>query len=807
LFNQLKTNCAANGVRLWIAIGGWGLSGNFPGVAANATRRATLASQCLNLCTTHGLAGIDIDWEFPALSDKTNFTAMLAAIKAQLGTTYKLSAALGGESFNYSCIASGHAVGVEAAAFTHLDFFNIMSYDAPTCFANHTSLDFMQRAMNGWNALGCPYSKMIPGMAFYTRGSAVDMWKDVATTTRFNDADGIDGGLNFDSKPTIEAKTNWAMCTMGAPGIMTWELSQDLPGSNALNLTTVMFNAATACACPFSDPALGADQSLCGTGGTIVLNSGIATNSPSRTFTWKRDGTTVVNASTTATTYNATTAGTYEVIVTEGTCSKNDVIIITATLPTPSLGSDQALCSPSSYTLSPSNVASFPGTTSWSWSKDGSPLGITTSSLTFVRGGGTYRLTASISGCTSTFDDVVLSSTQPTPNDVCLSAAGTANLSISNVGAGPYNWYSNPSGGSVLSTGTSYSPSVASTDTFWVQEGTGSNYFVGLNTVPAGWDGPGSDAEGFNFTVSNNTVTISEVDVYVPAWTNTTGIFVKILNSTGSSTLFTGPSVNYNNSGTGSIIKLTLTVGASLAPGSYRLAVNSTGNLKHGPSGSFPYTVNDVSITSMFGVASWPFAFNWKIGGSSACARLGVIAKIGGCSLPAPVQMSSFAADRNGNAVHLNWTTSSEDNNDYFAVQRSIDGVNFSTIGNVDGAGTSNQVNAYFFSDANAPSGIVYYRIAQVDFSGATSFSEIKSVNASLVLSISPNPFSGSTSLSLAGSGLAEIRILDLQGKVLEDQQFEVGKNIELGASLSAGIYLLEILHEGQIYVQKLFKQ
>ena len=65
LFNALKTNCASNGVRLWIAIGGWGLSGNFPGVAANAGRRATLANACLNLCTTHNLSGIDIDWEFP----------------------------------------------------------------------------------------------------------------------------------------------------------------------------------------------------------------------------------------------------------------------------------------------------------------------------------------------------------------------------------------------------------------------------------------------------------------------------------------------------------------------------------------------------------------------------------------------------------------------------------------------------------------------------------------------------------------------------------------------------------------------
>src|SRR6185436_11076640 len=97
----------------------------------------------------------DIDWEFPTSAQKTNYTALLAAIKNKIGPSgYKLSAALGGESFAYSCVNKGHSVGVESAAFAYLDYFNIMSYDAPTCFTSHASVDFMQRSMDGWNALG-----------------------------------------------------------------------------------------------------------------------------------------------------------------------------------------------------------------------------------------------------------------------------------------------------------------------------------------------------------------------------------------------------------------------------------------------------------------------------------------------------------------------------------------------------------------------------------------------------------------------------------------------------------------------------
>ena len=84
LFNYLKTKCTANSVRLWLAVGGAGSGGNFSS-AVNATNRATFASSCLSMCTTYGLAGIDIDWEFPASTDAANFTAAAQAIKNFFG--------------------------------------------------------------------------------------------------------------------------------------------------------------------------------------------------------------------------------------------------------------------------------------------------------------------------------------------------------------------------------------------------------------------------------------------------------------------------------------------------------------------------------------------------------------------------------------------------------------------------------------------------------------------------------------------------------------------------------------------------
>lgn len=107
---------------------------------------------------------------------------------------------------------------------------------------------------------------------------------------------------------------------------------------------------------------------------------------------------------------------------------------------------------------------------------------------------------------------------------------------------------------------------------------------------------------------------------------------------------------------------------------------------------------------------------------------------------PLPVELLRFEGSCAGNAVQLRWTTASEQNNDYFTIERSSDGQIFSTIGTLDGAGNSSQLHHYSFTDAGPHNGTAYYRIRQTDFDGQYSLSKIIFVNteecadASLVL-------------------------------------------------------------------------
>ncbi len=114
-----------------------------------------------------------------------------------------------------------------------------------------------------------------------------------------------------------------------------------------------------------------------------------------------------------------------------------------------------------------------------------------------------------------------------------------------------------------------------------------------------------------------------------------------------------------------------------------------------------------------------------------------------GEAISLPISLGSFKAKRQTNDVLIEWTTLSEINNDYFLVERSANGVEFETLGMVDGSGNSNRLIKYHFIDEEPINGINYYRLKQVDFNGESSFSPIDAVEffgKDFQAEIYPNP-------------------------------------------------------------------
>lgn len=93
-----------------------------------------------------------------------------------------------------------------------------------------------------------------------------------------------------------------------------------------------------------------------------------------------------------------------------------------------------------------------------------------------------------------------------------------------------------------------------------------------------------------------------------------------------------------------------------------------------------------------------------------------------------PVQLTDFSAELlDESTIELNWTTASEINNAYFAVERSSDGRTFEAIAQVEGFGTTSERTDYLTFD-HQPGKVNYYRLKQVDYDGNYSYSPIVSV-------------------------------------------------------------------------------
>ncbi|WP_210466677.1 T9SS type A sorting domain-containing protein [Rufibacter roseolus] len=169
---------------------------------------------------------------------------------------------------------------------------------------------------------------------------------------------------------------------------------------------------------------------------------------------------------------------------------------------------------------------------------------------------------------------------------------------------------------------------------------------------------------------------------------------------------------------------------------------------------------------------------------------------------PLPVTLTSFTAKAQKEDVLLNWTTAAEKDNDFFQVERSMDGKNFSAIGQVKGNGNSNVRVDYSFLDGKAPSGTAYYRLKQVDYDGKHEYSKIvvvqtKAVAATQVtMKAYPNPTADMVSLDLTSlsSSTVTISVYALDGHLVKTQQVEGGvvQILDL-TKFAAGTYLLKI--------------
>ncbi len=182
----------------------------------------------------------------------------------------------------------------------------------------------------------------------------------------------------------------------------------------------------------------------------------------------------------------------------------------------------------------------------------------------------------------------------------------------------------------------------------------------------------------------------------------------------------------------------------------------------------------------------------------------------GGEAAAFPVEWLAFEARAEGGMVRLDWATASEQNSDFFAVERSSNRLGWETIGLVDAAGNSSELQEYGFDDLQPLAGKAWYRLRQVDIDGGFSFSNVVEVSDLQVARLKawPNPVQQQISVEMNGNDQVTATLTDLSGRELIRQVLFPGAAVILVQQLPAGMYLLHLQSEsGSWTEQKIMKQ
>ena len=175
-----------------------------------------------------------------------------------------------------------------------------------------------------------------------------------------------------------------------------------------------------------------------------------------------------------------------------------------------------------------------------------------------------------------------------------------------------------------------------------------------------------------------------------------------------------------------------------------------------------------------------------------------------------PVELASFTVNALGNDVVLKWTTATETNNRGFDIERKVCSAaltgKWEKIGFMAGSGTTTDPESYSYSDINVTAGNYFYRLKQIDFNGASSYSteiqvEVNAPSQFILAQNYPNPFNPATTINyqIPKTMFVTLKVYDILGRevaILVNQYRQAGKyETKFNAEhLPGGVYFYQLI-------------
>jgi hypothetical protein len=195
-------------------------------------------------------------------------------------------------------------------------------------------------------------------------------------------------------------------------------------------------------------------------------------------------------------------------------------------------------------------------------------------------------------------------------------------------------------------------------------------------------------------------------------------------------------------------------------------------------------------------------------------------AGFGGCSgcytpgtIPLPVLIKYFVSENQPeDRILLKWATVSEKDFEQFVIQRSVDGINYTDIGAVAGAGRnlSDVTTKYSFEDEFPLLGLTYYRLKAVDLDGEFEFFGPVAVriHGEKIFSVYPNPASGNKiyfQQNFSASELDHVILSNQNGVELYNGSIrDLQSTVTFESRLPSGIYVVRYIGQNFENVSRL---
>ena len=174
---------------------------------------------------------------------------------------------------------------------------------------------------------------------------------------------------------------------------------------------------------------------------------------------------------------------------------------------------------------------------------------------------------------------------------------------------------------------------------------------------------------------------------------------------------------------------------------------------------------------------------------------------------PLPIELFQFDATLIGmDEVRLTWLTGSERDNDYFTVERSLDGEDWEEVTIVKGAGNSTTVISYEAADYDPHTGVSYYRLKQTDFNGESTYSGIRVINNKTFSDVLlyPNPVADQLTVEFEHDGVTEFTVVSSMGSVVPVHiEKSITKAIIDVSNLPQGVYFLTVKRDNFVQTEK----